>query len=278
MVLDLNLIWTLSVGQYLGHLVLHGTVYKMNLTSTEILSGNNLRKSYGNKEIVKGISINVKRGEVVGLLGPNGAGKTTTFYMITGMIRPNSGEVKLDETNITNLPMYQRAREGIGYLAQEPSVFTKLSVEDNLKLVLEMTTLTIEEQAQRLEKLLDDFSISHIRKSKAYNLSGGERRRTEIARALVMEPKFILLDEPFAGIDPIAVEDIQQIIFDLKSRNIGVLITDHNVRETLTITDRAYLLYEGDILKSGSVRELTEDEETRRLYLGSKFKMDFTDA
>ena len=278
MVLDLNLIWTLSVGQYLGHLVLHGMVYKMNLTSTEILSGNNLRKSYGNKEIVKGISINVKRGEVVGLLGPNGAGKTTTFYMITGMIRPNSGEVKLDETNITNLPMYQRAREGIGYLAQEPSVFTKLSVEDNLKLVLEMTTLTKEEQAQRLEKLLDDISISHIRKSKAYNLSGGERRRTEIARALVMEPKFILLDEPFAGIDPIAVEDIQQIIFDLKSRNIGVLITDHNVRETLTITDRAYLLYEGDILKSGSVRELTEDEETRRLYLGSKFKMDFTDA
>jgi len=250
----------------------------MNITSTEILSGNNLRKSYGNKEIVKGISINVKRGEVVGLLGPNGAGKTTTFYMITGMIRPNSGEVKLDETNITNLPMYQRAREGIGYLAQEPSVFTKLSVEDNLKLVLEMTTLTKEEQAQRLEKLLDDFSISHIRKSKAYILSGGERRRTEIARALVMEPKFILLDEPFSGIDPIAVEDIQQIIFDLKSRNIGVLITDHNVRETLTITDRAYLLYEGDILKSGSARELTEDEETRRLYLGSKFKMDFTDA
>ena len=278
MVLDLNLIWTLSAGKYPGHLVLHGMAFKMNITSTEILSGNNLRKSYGNKEIVKGISINVKRGEVVGLLGPNGAGKTTTFYMITGMIRPNSGEVKLDETNITNLPMYQRAREGIGYLAQEPSVFTKLSVEDNLKLVLEMTTLTKEEQAQRLEKLLDDFSISHIRKSKAYILSGGERRRTEIARALVMEPKFILLDEPFSGIDPIAVEDIQQIIFDLKSRNIGVLITDHNVRETLTITDRAYLLYEGDILKSGSARELTEDEETRRLYLGSKFKMDFTDA
>ena len=237
MVLDSNQIWTLSAGKYPDHLVLHGMVYKMNLTSTEILSGNNLRKSYGNKEIVKGISINVKRGEVVGLLGPNGAGKTTTFYMITGMIRPNSGEVRLDETNITNLPMYQRAREGIGYLAQEPSVFTKLSVEDNLKLVLEMTTLTKEEQAQRLEKLLDDFSISHIRKSKAYILSGGERRRTEIARALVMEPKFILLDEPFSGIDPIAVEDIQQIIFDLKSRNIGVLITDHNVRETLTITD-----------------------------------------
>ena len=252
--------------------------YKMVLSNTTILSGNNLRKSYGNKEIVKGISINVKRGEVVGLLGPNGAGKTTTFYMITGMIRPNSGEVKLDETNITSLPMYQRARKGIGYLAQEPSVFTKLSVEDNLRLVLEMTALTKEEQSQRLEKLLTDFSIDHIRKSKAYTLSGGERRRTEIARALVMEPKFILLDEPFSGIDPIAVEDIQQIIFDLKSRNIGVLITDHNVRETLTITDRAYLLYEGDILKSGSARELTEDEETRRLYLGSKFKMDFTDG
>ena len=253
-------------------------VYKMVLSNTTILSGNNLRKSYGNKEIVKGISINVKRGEVVGLLGPNGAGKTTTFYMITGMIRPNSGEVKLDETNITSLPMYQRARRGIGYLAQEPSVFTKLSVEDNLRLVLEMTALTKEEQSQRLEKLLTDFSIDHIRKSKAYTLSGGERRRTEIARALVMEPKFILLDEPFSGIDPIAVEDIQQIIFDLKSRNIGVLITDHNVRETLTITDRAYLLYEGDISKSGSARELTEDEEARRLYLGSKFKMDFIDA
>ena len=198
--------------------------------------------------------------------------------MITGMIRPNSGAVILNDTDITKLPMYKRAREGIGYLAQEPSVFTKLSVEDNLRLVLEMTSLTKDEQTQRLEKLLMDFSISHIRKSKAYTLSGGERRRTEIARALVIEPKFILLDEPFSGIDPIAVEDIQQIIFDLKSRNIGVLITDHNVRETLTITDRAYLLYEGDILKSGSARELTEDEETRRLYLGSKFKMDFTDG
>ena len=214
----------------------------------------------------------------MGLLGPNGAGKTTTFYMITGMIRPNGGKVTLNDTNITKLPMYQRAREGIGYLAQDPSVFTKLSVEDNLRLVLEMTSLTKDEQTQKLEKLLADFSIGHIRESKAYTLSGGERRRTEIARALVMEPKFILLDEPFSGIDPIAVEDIQQIIFDLKSRNIGVLITDHNVRETLTITDRAYLLYEGEILKSGSARELTEDEETRRLYLGSKFKMDFSDG
>ena len=245
------------------------------MDNTEILSGKNLRKVYGNREVVQGISINVNRGEVVGLLGPNGAGKTTTFYMITGMIHPNGGEVNLNETNITNMPMYQRARKGIGYLAQEPSVFTKLTVEDNLRLVLEMTMLTKEEQSQRLEKLLDDFSIAHIRTSKAYTLSGGERRRTEISRALVMDPKFILLDEPFSGIDPIAVEDIQKIIFDLKSRNIGVLITDHNVRETLTITDRAYLLFEGEILKSGTARDLTEDEEARRLYLGSKFKMDF---
>ena len=250
----------------------------MSIDTSQVLSGVNLRKTYGDREVVKGISINVKRGEVVGLLGPNGAGKTTTFYMITGMIRPNEGIVKLNGTDITKMPMYKRARHGIGYLAQEPSVFTKLSVEDNLRLVLEMTSLTKEEQAQKLEKLLDDFSITHIRKNKAFNLSGGERRRTEIARALVMEPNFILLDEPFSGIDPIAVEDIQQIIFGLKSRNIGVLITDHNVRETLSITDRSYLLYEGKILKSGSAREMTEDEEARRLYLGSKFKMDFTDA
>ena len=250
----------------------------MSIDNSQILSGINLRKTYGGREVVKGISINVKRGEVVGLLGPNGAGKTTTFYMITGMIRPNEGIVKLNGTDITKMPMYKRARHGIGYLAQEPSVFTKLSVEDNLRLVLEMTSLAKEEQAQKLEKLLDDFSITHIRKNKAFNLSGGERRRTEIARALVMEPNFILLDEPFSGIDPIAVEDIQQIIFGLKSRNIGVLITDHNVRETLSITDRSYLLYEGNILKSGSAREMTEDEEARRLYLGSKFKMDFTDA
>ena len=251
--------------------------YNSNLDKSEILSGTNLRKIYGNREVVKGISIQVNRGEVVGLLGPNGAGKTTTFYMITGMIRPNEGMVKLNGTEITNLPMYQRAKHGIGYLAQEPSVFTKLSVEDNLRLVLEMTTQTKEQQVQKLEKLLDDFSLAHIRKSKAFTLSGGERRRTEIARSLVMKPNFILLDEPFSGIDPIAVEDIQRIVFDLKSRNIGVLITDHNVRETLTITDRAYLLYEGSILKSGSARELTEDEEARRLYLGRKFKMDFAD-
>jgi len=250
----------------------------MNSENNQVLSGTNLKKIYGHREVVKGISINVKRGEVVGLLGPNGAGKTTTFYMITGMIRPNAGKVQINDYDMTALPMYKRARKGVGYLSQEPSVFTKLSVEDNLRLVLQMTTLSRQEQSHRLEKLLDDFSITHIRKSKAYTLSGGERRRTEIARALVMEPLFILLDEPFSGIDPIAVEDIQQIIFDLKSRNIGVLITDHNVRETLAITDRAYLLYEGKILKSGSARELTEDEEARRLYLGSKFRMDFSDA
>ena len=250
----------------------------MKLSNSTGLSGIYLCKSYSNKKIVKGISINVNRGEVVGLLGPNGAGKTTTFYMITGMIRPDSGEVNIEGNNITKLPMYKRAREGIGYLTQEPSVFTQLSVEDNLKLILEMTELDKKQQLDRLEQLLSDFSIEHIRHSKAFTLSGGERRRTEIARALVTEPKFILLDEPFAGIDPIAVEDIQKIIFDLKSRNIGVLITDHNVRETLTITDRAYLLFEGDILKSGSARELTEDEDAKRLYLGNKFKMDFSDG
>ena len=245
---------------------------------TEVLSGNNLRKIYSKREVVKGISINVNRGEVVGLLGPNGAGKTSTFYMITGMIHPDGGTVNLNDENLTKTPMYKRAQKGIGYLAQEPSVFTKLTVEENLKLVLQMSSLNHDEQNERLEKLIDDFSIGHIRTSKAYTLSGGERRRTEIARALVMDPKFILLDEPFSGIDPIAVEDIQKIIFDLKSRNIGVLITDHNVRETLTITDRAYLLFEGDILKSGTARELTEDEEARRLYLGKKFSMDFTDV
>ena len=259
-------------------MVLQGMEYKMRLSNSAKLSGVDLCKSYGNKKIVKGISINVKRGEVVGLLGPNGAGKTTTFYMITGMIRPDSGDVNIEGNNITKLPMYKRAREGVGYLTQEPSVFTQLSVEENLKLILEMTDLDKKQQSDRLEQLLSDFSIEHIRKSKAFTLSGGERRRTEIARALVTEPKFILLDEPFAGIDPIAVEDIQKIIFDLKSRNIGVLITDHNVRETLTITDRAYLLFEGDILKSGSARELTEDEDAKRLYLGNKFKMDFSDG
>ena len=250
----------------------------MGIDDDHLLAGINLKKVYGNREVVKGISINIKRGEVVGLLGPNGAGKTTTFYMITGMVRPNEGRVELNGNDITTLPMYKRARKGVGYLSQEPSVFTKLSVEDNLRLVLEMTSMNASEQSDRLEKLLEDFSINHIRKSKAYTLSGGERRRTEIARSLVMNPEFILLDEPFSGIDPIAVEDIQKIIFKLKSKNIGVLITDHNVRETLTITDRSYLLFEGNILKSGTPRELAEDEEARRLYLGSKFKMDFSDV
>ena len=239
------------------------------------LSANRLIKNYGKKGIVRGVNLELNRGEIVGLLGPNGAGKTTTFYMINGMIRPTSGKIFLDDMDITKLPMYKRARHGIGYLAQEPSVFTKLSVEQNLQLVLEMTDLNKDDQKLKLEKLLKDFSIEHLRKSKAMTLSGGERRRTEIARSLVMDPNFILLDEPFAGVDPIAVEDIQKIIKQLKKSGIGVLITDHNVRETLTITDRAYLLYEGAILKSGTVKELTIDKEVKRLYLGNKFKMDF---
>jgi len=237
------------------------------------LHAQNLIKTYGKRNVVNGISLSVERGEVVGLLGPNGAGKTTTFYMITGMIKPSSGQIFLDDTEVTSDPMYHRARIGVGYLAQEPSVFTKLSVEDNLRLVLEMTELSMDAQNERLEKLLNEFSIQHIRKSIAMTLSGGERRRTEIARSLVMEPDFILLDEPFAGIDPIAVEEIQKIIHNLKERGIGVLITDHNVRETLSITDRAYLLYEGKILKEGTVDELTQDEEARRLYLGSTFSI-----
>jgi len=241
----------------------------------QILSAKNLEKTYGKRRVVDRVSVQVERGEVVGLLGPNGAGKTTSFYMITGMIRPDSGKIFLDGIDITHMPMYKRARHGVGYLAQEPSVFTQLSVENNLKLVLQMTQLSRNEQKKKLEELLETFNIVHIRKSKALTLSGGERRRTEIARSLVMEPDFILLDEPFAGVDPIAVEDIQKIVKHLKEMNIGVLITDHNVRETLAITDRAYLLFEGKILKTGTARELTEDEEARRLYLGSKFKMDF---
>ena len=242
----------------------------------QVLTGMDLTKIYGVRKVVDGITIHIKRGEVVGLLGPNGAGKTTTFYMITGMVRPNAGKVELNGNDITNLPMYKRARFGVGYLAQEPSVFTQLSVEDNLKLVLELSDYSKQEQKERLEQLLEEFSITHIRKSRAYTLSGGERRRTEIARSLVMNPDFMLLDEPFAGVDPLAVEDIQQIVLSLKKKNIGVLVTDHNVRETLAITDRAYLLFEGSILKSGTVKELTQDEEARRLYLGSKFTMDFT--
>ena len=243
---------------------------------TNILEAKNLCKIYGKRKVVDQVNISISEGEVVGLLGPNGAGKTTTFYMIAGMIAPHSGNIYLNNTEITSMPMFKRAKSGIGYLAQEPSVFTKLSVEENISLILEMTDLTKDEQKERLEKLLDEFSIEHIRKSKAYTLSGGERRRTEIARCLVTSPSFILLDEPFAGIDPIAVEDVQKIIEKLKSKNIGVLITDHNVRETLTITDRSYLLYNGKILKSGTTKELTEDEEAKKLYLGTKFKMDFS--
>jgi len=238
------------------------------------LHATDLIKTYSKRNVVDGVSIKVNRGEVVGLLGPNGAGKTTSFYMITGMVQPNSGRIFLDDTEITHKPMYKRARNGVGYLAQEPSVFTKLSVENNLKLVLQMTDLSSAEQNEKLESLLSEFSIAHIRKSIAMTLSGGERRRTEIARSLVMDPDFILLDEPFAGIDPIAVEEIQKIIQNLKKRGIGVLITDHNVRETLAITDRAYLLYEGKILKEGSITELANDEEARRLYLGSTFSLE----
>jgi len=239
-----------------------------------ILKTDNLIKKYKSAEVVRGVSIDIKEGEIVGLLGPNGAGKTTTFYMITGMITPSSGEVRINDDVITRMPMYKRARLGIGYLAQEASVFTKLSVEDNLKLALELTSLTKQDQKNRLEQLLEEFSIGHIRKNIAMTLSGGERRRTEIARALVTDPKFMLLDEPYAGIDPIAVDEIQNIILKLKDRGIGVLITDHNVRETLSITDRSYLLYNGKVLFSGASKDLSEDEEARRLYLGDTFKME----
>ena len=238
------------------------------------LETNNLIKEYKGTPVVKGVSINIKQGEIVGLLGPNGAGKTTTFYMITGMISPSAGEVMMDNTIITNMPMYQRAQAGVGYLAQEASVFTKLTVEDNLRLALEMTHLSKVDQKNRLEELLDEFSITHIRKNIAMTLSGGERRRTEIARSLVVKPKFILLDEPYAGIDPIAVEEIQNIVLRLKDKGIGVLITDHNVRETLSITDRSYLLYDGKVLFSGTSSEISNNPEARRLYLGDKFKME----
>lgn len=238
-----------------------------------MLRVSDLKKRYGKKIVVNGVNLELKKGEIVGLLGPNGAGKTTTFYMITGMIQPNKGRIYLGEEDITDLPMYKRARKGIGYLAQEPSIFSKLTVEDNLRLVLEMTNFPKTVQKEKLEKILEDLSITAIRKSKGYNLSGGERRRVEISRALVIDPDFILLDEPFAGIDPIAVEDIQGIIHSLKKRGIGVLITDHNVRETLSVTDRAYLLYDGSILMSGTAASLADDPEARKLYLGEKFKL-----
>jgi len=240
----------------------------------DLLKAEKLVKKYGDRTVVCDVDVQVERGEVVGLLGPNGAGKTTTFYMLTGMVKPLSGEIFLDNDNVTNLPMYKRSQMGVGYLAQDASVFTKLSVENNLKLVLEMTDLNLKEQNEKLEKLIEEFSIGHIRNNMGFALSGGERRRLEIARSLVTNPSFILLDEPFAGIDPIAVEDIQGIINTLKNKNIGVLITDHNVRETLSITDRSYLLYNGKILKSGTTKELTKDEDVKKLYLGTKFKLD----
>lgn len=232
-----------------------------------------LIKKYKRRIVVNDVSVEVNQGEIVGLLGPNGAGKTTTFYMTVGLIRPNSGKIFLDDKEITDLPMYQRAKLGVGYLAQEASVFRKLSVEDNIRSVLEMTDLSKAQQAERLESLLNEFSLQKIRHSQGDLLSGGERRRTEIARALASDPKFILLDEPFAGVDPIAVEDIQAIVASLKQKNIGILITDHNVHETLSITDRAYLLFEGKILKAGTAEELAADETVRRVYLGKNFEL-----
>lgn len=238
-----------------------------------ILRGEQLIKKYGKRTVVQGVSIEVNQGEIVGLLGPNGAGKTTTFYMVVGFIKPNGGRVFLDNDDITALPMYKRAQRGIGYLPQEPSVFRKLSVEDNIKAVLEMTKLSNKEQDERLELLIDEFTLHKVRKSMGDTLSGGERRRTEIARALATNPSFILLDEPFAGIDPIAVEDIQSIVEKLRTRNIGILITDHNVQETLSITDRAYLMFEGNILKAGTAEELAADEMVRKVYLGMNFEL-----
>ena len=244
------------------------------MTNKLTLSSKDLVKIYKKRTVVNKVSINVTQGEVVGLLGPNGAGKTTTFYMIVGMIKPNSGKVFLDNKEITTEPMYKRAKMGIGYLPQEASVFRKLSVEDNLMAVLEMLDLSKEERIEKQEKLLEELNIAHIRKSKGYQLSGGERRRTEIARALATDPKFILLDEPFAGVDPIAVEDIMNIVANLKNKGIGILITDHNVHETLSIVNRAYILIEGSIFKDGEAHALAEDEEVRKLYLGEKFKLE----
>lgn len=235
------------------------------------LHTHNIKKTYKGRPVVNGVSVEVNQGEIIGLLGPNGAGKTTSFYMIVGLVRPDEGSVFLDDLEITNYPMYKRAQLGLGYLPQEVSVFRKLSVEDNILSILEMTDLTKIQRKERLEQLLEEFSLTHVRKNLGNRLSGGEKRRTEIARALATDPKFVLLDEPFAGVDPIAVEDIQAIVSDLRKRNIGILITDHNVQETLSITDRAYLLFEGGILKSGTAEELAADENVRRVYLGQNF-------
>lgn len=237
------------------------------------LKAENLVKSYKGREVVKGINVEVNRGEIVGLLGPNGAGKTTSFYMIVGLIKPNKGKIFLNDTEITKYPMYKRAQNGIGYLAQEASVFRKLSVEENILSVLQLTKLSKKEQLQRMERLIEEFGLGHIRKNRGDLLSGGERRRTEIARALATSPSFILLDEPFAGVDPVAVEDIQRIVAQLKDKNIGILITDHNVQETLAITDRTYLMFEGSILKHGEPEELAADEMVRKVYLGQNFEL-----
>jgi lipopolysaccharide export system ATP-binding protein len=238
-----------------------------------ILKAENLVKIYSKRTVVDHISVSVEQGEIVGLLGPNGAGKTTSFYMIVGLVKPNSGEIFLDDKNITSLPMYKRAKKGVGYLAQEASVFRSLTVEENLMAVLEMRKISKEARKEKMESLLDEFSLNHVRKNKGMVLSGGERRRTEIARALAMDPSFILLDEPFAGVDPIAVEEIQSIVGRLKEKNIGILITDHNVNETLSITDRAYLMFEGKLLKAGTAEDLANDEQVRRVYLGKHFEL-----
>ncbi len=239
----------------------------------EALRAENLRKSYRGRCVVNNVSITVHPGEVVGLLGPNGAGKTTTFYMIVGLETPDAGRIFLDTQNVTRLPMYRRARSGLSYLPQEPSIFRKLTVEENILAILETLKITRQERSERLESLLEDFHLNRIRKNKGFALSGGERRRTEIARCLVIEPKFILLDEPFAGIDPIAIDEIQRLILRLRDRRIGVLVTDHNVREALTITDRAYIINEGELFRAGTPHELTTDPEVRRVYLGEKFRM-----
>ena len=238
-----------------------------------ILRAENLMKSYSGKKVVKDVSLQLKQGEIVGLLGPNGAGKTTTFYMIVGLIKPNSGKIYLNEKDITKFPMYKRAQSGIGYLAQEASIFRKMTVENNILSVLQLTNLSKKEQKNKMESLLDEFGLTHIRKNRGDLLSGGERRRTEIARALATDPMFILLDEPFAGVDPLAVEDIQKIVTELTKKNIGILITDHNVRETLAITDRTYLMFEGNILKDGNPEELANDETVRKVYLGQNFEL-----
>ena len=237
------------------------------------LSTENIEKSYKGRKVVKGISIAVEQGEIVGLLGPNGAGKTTSFYMIVGLIKPQAGRILLDDIDITSFPMYKRAQNGIGYLAQEASVFRKLSVEDNILSVLQLSKLSKKQQKEKMEALLEEFGLTHIRKSRGDLLSGGERRRTEIARALATDPKFVLLDEPFAGVDPVAVEDIQKIVAHLKKKNIGILITDHNVQETLAITDKTFLMFEGSILKAGTPEELAQDEMVRKVYLGKNFEL-----